>query len=102
MTPPTLLALRRAEARLRDRLAQLEAQLDAGETSLWSDYCVAASALAALTTLAEQTGTMLTTRELAERLQVHPKTVLRRRKRGELQPAAVLGQRGRAALRWRA
>lgn len=101
---PAHLALIRAERRLVERLEQLEARLDGGDPEAWREYAGMATALAAIAPqlTPEATGGLLTTRELAERLHVHPKTILRRRKRGELQPAAVLGHRGRAALRWAA
>ena len=47
-------------------------------------------------------GELLSTKDLADRLGVTPKTLLRRRAKGELKPALELGERGRAAFRWRA
>ncbi len=98
---PARLALVAAEARLVARLQQLDAKLAAGDESAWSDYCQTAAALA---TVAPQTvpgadGAMLTTAEMAERLGITPKTLLRRAKRGAATPVR-LGQRGRAAVRW--
>ena len=49
-------------------------------------------------TLQEKIATLLTTGELATRLQVSPRTIRRRRKAGELTPALQLGKR---VLRWR-
>jgi excisionase family DNA binding protein len=65
-------------------------------------YCQALAALAAIAplTVPGADGRLLTTKELASAMAVSPRTVLRKRKRGELQ-AVQLGQRGRAALRWR-
>lgn len=101
---PAHLALLRAERRLVERLEALEAKLVAGAETVWPSYIETATVLAAIAPqlTPEASGALLTTSELAERLHVHPKTILRRRKRGELQPAAVLGHRGRAALRWAA
>jgi len=98
---PTL-ALSRAQARIIERLGQLEPRLDEGDATTWSAYCQAASALAAITshTMPGSNGRLMTTRELAESMGVSPKTILRKRKTGEL-TAVQLGQRGRAALRWR-
>lgn len=99
MTPPALVLLR-AQAKLVERVEQLGARLDAGE-DVWAHYVQAALALAALApaTTPEARGILLTTEQLAERMQVSPKTVLRRAKRGELKPVRH-GERGRGALRW--
>jgi helix-turn-helix protein len=93
--------LEHAARRLCERLAMLEARLT--DDAAWDEYRETAAALAAiLPTLApERRGWLLTTAELAERLGVSPKTVLRRKASGELKPAVVMGRRGRAALRWR-
>ncbi len=98
---PAQAALLRAQLRLVERLGELEARLAAGDEDQWPAYCQAAAALAAIApgTAPEARGQMLTTAELAERLQLSAKTVLRRAKRGELQPVR-LGARGRGALRW--
>jgi len=45
---------------------------------------------------------LMTTAELAARLNISAKTVLRKRKSGVLVPAKVLGRRGTGALRWTA
>jgi excisionase family DNA binding protein len=95
--------LEHAVARLAGRLVELEPRLDAGDAAAWVDYCRAARALAAVAAAAAPgaDGRLLTTREMAAALHVSPKTVLRKRKAGEL-AAVQFGQRGRAALRWRA
>lgn len=95
------LALARAERRLVERLEQLETKLTAGDETVWTEYAHLAAALAALApaTAPGAGGELLTTRQLAERLQVHPKTVLRRAKAGQIEPVRM-GQRGRGALRW--
>lgn len=95
------LRLERAAQRLGERLAALEARLDDAPES-WAEYREVASALALiLPQLApERRGALLTTAEMAERLGIAPKTLLKRKARGEVRPAVVLGKRGRAALRW--
>jgi excisionase family DNA binding protein len=95
------LALAHAERRLVCRLEALGARLDDGDVSAWADYMEAARALAAIAPLTtpEARGALLTTQQLADRLQVSTRTVRRRAKRGELQPVRM-GERGRAALRW--
>jgi len=100
MTPA---AFTRSVGLLDARLRELEARLDADATA-WPDY------LAVLDTMVgvlaqlrpEAGGGLLTTKEMAERLHVAPKTVLAMRKRGQLRPAREIGKRGRAAIRWRA
>lgn len=94
-------ALLRVSARLVDRLGRLETRLDAGDERAWRPYTDAARALAAVAPLTtpEARGALLTTQQLADRLQVSTRTVRRRAKRGELQPVRM-GGRGRAALRW--
>ena len=100
MTPLTLV-LSRAERRLIDRLEQLESQLDAGE-NVWTEYLATITALATLPARGDRVGELLTTKELAARLSVSPKTLLRRKKANQIAPALQLGKRGRAALRWKA
>ena len=97
---PGRLALLRAEQRLVDRLADLEARLES-HPGLWHEYAQVSAALASIvpTTAPGAAGELLTTAQLAARLQVSPKTVRRRAKAGELTPVR-LGERGRSALRW--
>ena len=98
-----LLALRiqRAAQRLGERLMLLEERLH-DDPAIWSEYCAVATALAQiLPNIAPgRQGELLTTKEMAARLSVSPKTLLKRWKTGELRPAVVLGKRGRAAMRW--
>ena len=98
---PARLALVTAEARLVARLQSLDAKLTAGNETAWPDYCQTAAALAAITplTLPGASGQLLTTAQLAARMQVSPKTIRRRAKAGELEPVRM-GKRGRGALRW--
>ncbi len=100
-----LVALRlvRAAQRLGERLVVLEDRLQADDVATWREYAEVAAALAAvLPALApERRGGLLTTAEMAQRLGISSKTLLRRKAKGELRPALQLGRRGRAALRWR-
>jgi hypothetical protein len=85
------------------RLLELEGRLAADATA-WPDYLATLNTLVCvLAQLAPgASGSLLTTKEMAERLHVAPKTVLAMKKRGQLRPARELGKRGRAAIRWRA
>lgn len=98
---PLTLALQRAQGQLLARLAELEARLAAGDEAAWAPYLATATALATIgPALAPGAGgQLLTTQELAERLQLSPRTVRRRAKAGQLEPVR-LGKRGRGALRW--
>jgi excisionase family DNA binding protein len=89
--------------RFLERLEQLESRLDQGDDGLWRAYAEAAAALAAVAreTVPGAHGQLLTTAELAAQLRVSTRTLRRRRKAGQLE-AVQLGERGRAALRWRA
>jgi hypothetical protein len=95
--------LARAPHFLGLRLEQLRTRIESGDESAWSEYPTVAVALARLAVLAAPgaRGEFLDTKTMAQRLGVSPKTLLRNRKKpGGVQPALVLGQRGRAALRW--
>jgi hypothetical protein len=100
MTPAIL---SRAARLLEDRLVQLEQRVHQGDEGAWEGYVTTVNALVAV--LAQLTpgtrGEFLTTKEMAERLNIAPKTLLRRKKKGLARPALQLGQRGRAAIRWR-
>jgi predicted DNA-binding transcriptional regulator AlpA len=102
-SPTRGLLLERAAARVERRLLELDKALEAGDRSGWEEYVRLAASLAALgqVTRPEHGGPLLTTEAMAARLGVSSRTILRRRKRGELTPAVQLGKRGRAALRWR-
>jgi helix-turn-helix protein len=98
---PVQLAIARAEARLVERLEQLEAKLDAGDEPSWSAFCEAAATLAAIVPVIQPgaSGELLTTRQLADRLPLSPRTIRRKAKAGELAPIRI-GARGRGELRW--
>jgi hypothetical protein len=89
------------------RLEALESLVQAGDESAWAAYLAAAQTLAALLPHTEPGahGQLMTTAEMAARMNVSPKTLLRWRKNGNV-PGKVHaernGARGRAALRWRA
>jgi hypothetical protein len=94
--------LRRALPLLEARAVEFEGRVRGGDETAWPGYLRVLSCLAAILAQAEpRAGELLTTAELAARMGVAPKTLLRRRARGEIQ-AVQLGKRGRAALRWRA
>jgi hypothetical protein len=101
---PPALALQRAYQRLLDRLARLEAKLDDDDESAWPAYTETATALATIASrlATARDGYLLSTAEMAERLGISSKTLLRRKAKGEIRPALQLGRRGRAALRWAA
>jgi hypothetical protein len=97
-------ALTQAEVLLTERLKKLVPRLDAGDETAWVSYCSAATALAAITRETEPGagGRLMTTKELAETLDVTPKTIFRRAKKdGALQPVRRVG-RGRRAVLWTA
>jgi hypothetical protein len=98
------LALRRVEQRLVARLEELDGRLEAGVPAAWAEYCEIARTLAAIApaTVPGAGGEMLTTRQMAAQLAVHPRTLLRKKREGMVTPAIQLGRRGRGALRWRA
>jgi hypothetical protein len=99
---PLTLALARAERRLLARLEELDARLDADDATAWPEYRETAATLATIARQARESGALLTTGELADKLGVSSKTILRRAKRGELKPALRAAARGSGALRWRA
>jgi hypothetical protein len=97
MTPAGL-ALLEAERRLLARVRALGQRLDAGE-DCWREYAEAVGTLNAL--VPAERRPLETTKQMAERLQVSPKTVRRLGKAGKLEDVR-LGKRGTGAIRWRA
>jgi hypothetical protein len=95
---PAILA--RTARVLLARCEQLTAQAEAGDPDALAELLPLVGPLAALLPQLEPEarGALLTTRELADRLGVQPKTVLRRRAKGELRPALASGR----LIRWRA
>lgn len=90
--------LERSASLLAARLAELEAEL-ADNDSRWADYIATVHALAAIApSLApEHGGPLLTTAQMAERLGISAKTLLRQKSTGGIRPAV---QRGKL-IRWR-
>src|SRR5688500_16314667 len=100
---PLQLALDRAQLRLIDRLDLLVGRADGGDESVYVELRDLTIALAQIRALVAPgaIGELLDTKTMAQRLGVSTKTLLRNRKKpGGVQPAVVLGRRGRAALRW--
>ena len=96
LTPSTLELV---VGRLVARLTVLEAQLDAGDRDVWSEYTDVARTLAAIwPLLVPAQHRLLTTTELAAQLNISPRTVRRRKALGLLQPALEHGR----LFRWRA
>ncbi len=94
-----LLALQRAGQYLTERLEQLEARLNGNDAAIWREYRETAAALAAVLALAApgRSGELLTTAQMAERLNVSPKTVLKWKAQGQISPARQQGK----LIRWR-
>ena len=92
-------ALTRAVALLAQRVVALEAAIVAGNENAWGAYCDAVRSLTAVLPHATPGGRggLLTTREMAERLNITPKTLLRHRARGEVRAAVAAGK----LIRWR-
>ncbi|MCI0546385.1 MAG: helix-turn-helix domain-containing protein [Candidatus Rokubacteria bacterium] len=86
--------LSRARRRLEGRLLTIERKMqgDSDDADLWRDYIVTVDLL--LQVMDRTGGALLTTKEMAARLGVHPDTVRTKVKEGALRPAAKLGRRG--------
>ncbi len=82
----TQLLLRKAESVLTERLEQLQTRVQEGQEAAWGEMCEVVRTLAQLHTalLPEHGGAMLTTAEMASRLGVSPKTLLRHKKEKRL------------------
>ena len=91
-------ALQNAEAVLVTRVEHLQERLQAGETALWPEYCDVLRTLVALapTVTPGVNGELLTTKEMAERLGIAPKTLLKHKAAGAIRPAVARGK----LLRW--
>lgn len=94
-------ALERAPRLLDERLGVLEKRIREGDETAWPEYLTTVQALTAAIAAAAPGagGELLTTAQMAARLQISTKALLRRAKKGQLEPIR-LGQRGRGALRW--
>ncbi len=92
------MVLRDAVERLTAYLASLELQLET-DAALWREYRETALALAgvlASTASSNQDVELLTTAEMAARLSIAPKTLLKRKARGEIRPMLQKGK----LIRW--
>jgi hypothetical protein len=91
--------LTRASGRLVARLAELEGQLDTGDASAWPGYLATLDVLLRMTaqTAPGRQGQLLTTREMAARLGLSAKTLLKHKQRGAITPALTKGK----LVRWR-
>ncbi len=91
-------ALGKVEALLARRLEELHARAQAGEAGAMSELCDVARTLAALqsATAPELTGAMLSTAEMAQRLGISSKTLLRHASEGRVKPALRRGK----LVRW--
>jgi hypothetical protein len=98
MTALTL-RLERSAQLLALRLEHLEARLQDDDTALWAEYRATAAVLAQVFAHVApgRRGELLTTKAMAERLSIAPKTLLAQKARGQIRPAL---QRGKY-IRWR-
>ena len=103
-TPPLgpltiALQLERAVRLVAIRLAELEERVQRGDADAWPDFLATAEALATLLPVIApgRHGELLTTEQMAKRLAISPKTLLKRRARGEIRPALSKGK----LIRWR-
>lgn len=89
----------RSARQLAARLEELERRIVGGDETAWAEFRDTAVALAQVSaqTAPGQAGELLTTAQMAARLNLAPKTLLKRARRGELKPAL---QRGKL-IRWR-
>jgi hypothetical protein len=93
-------ALASASRRIVARLEELERRLDRGDETAWPDLLATVETAARLDErlVPGAHGELLTTREMADRLHVKPKTLLRRKAAGHATPALARGK----LIRWRA
>jgi hypothetical protein len=84
---------------LVDHLAEIEARLDGGDAGAWDAYVATLTAL--LRVLEQGTpgarGELLTTAQMAERLGIAPKTLLKHAAAGVVRPALKRGK----LIRWK-
>jgi hypothetical protein len=109
-TPVTIQAtqtLKKACALLLARVADLEKRVQDGDETAWKPYLESLTVLSSVVPRLEPgaSGELLKTRDMALRLGIAPKTLLKWRKKiGKVQGAEAVqnGSRGRAAIRWKA
>ena len=94
----TQLVLRKVEAKLAERLEELQECLQRGDSSAWQEFLqVTATLVSVHETLAQgPKGDLLTTGEMASRLGLSSKTLLRYKKDGRIAPSVAQGKH----LRW--
>jgi hypothetical protein len=97
--PSLSVALIRGARLIEARLAKLEQRIHDGDETVWPDYLVTIEAAAKLDQqLAPGAhGELLTTRAMAERLGIAPKTLLRRKSQRQVSPAMQAGR----LIRWK-
>ncbi len=91
--------LERGAVLLVARAGELEERVRQGEETLWSEYRETLNTLTKVLDHAapDRRGEFLTTKEMAQRLNISPKTLLKHKKKGEIRPVL---QRGKL-IRWR-
>ena len=91
--------LERAAVLLAQRAGQLEERVRQGDGGTWAEYRETLNTLAGvLNHLAPgRRGELLTTAEMAKRLNVTPKTLLKRKAQGDIRPVLERGK----FIRWR-
>ena len=94
---PARVALLIAERRLVERVHQLD---ETGQ-GCSVEFVTVAQALALVVGQLRDPTELLTTKAMAERLSIAPKTLRRKAKAGEIAAPVRLAKRGTAALRWR-
>ena len=91
---PGRLALERGRALLGNRVGVLERRVRDGDERAWPEYAAVLSVLAALED--RQPARLLTTAEMAQRMGLSVKTLLKHRRRGAVRAAVAQGN----LLRW--
>jgi hypothetical protein len=91
--------LGQAQRRLVGRLAEIEARLDSGEETAWETYLATLTAFLGVLDRSAlgSRGEMLTTAQMAARLGVAPKTLLKHKAAGAMKPALQCGK----LIRWK-
>ena len=101
----TQLVLRRAEGQLVEKLEALQNRVQAGEEGAWQELLQVTATLVAVhqALSPERGGSLLTTAEMAARMGIAPKTLLKHKAAGRIRPATEHGGgrgRGGKLLRW--
>lgn len=98
MTVAVRVTLLKAEPLLVERVQQLQDRVRARDESAWPEFLQILHLLVDLQSAVapERVGAMLTTEEMAARFGVSPKTLLKRKNRGEIEPSLQQGH----LIRW--